>query len=459
MSGALDPKVVAWKREATDDPEGFWARAAEQLPWFRKWDRVLDWDAADVPLVRRRPDQPRLQLPRPPRDAGRGGHAALDRRERARRARASSPTPSSRRVEARRRRPARPRHRQGRPRRDLHADLPRGDRADARGRPHRRRSTGRLRRLRRGRAGRAHPPGGRAGRLRRRRHLSQGQGRAAEGDRRRGGRAGAPTRRARRRPAPRRRRTCRCTAGRDLDLGRVPGAGRRPGRDARGDGGERARLHPGDLGHDRQAEAGRAHPRRLPGLHPRAWAKWCSACKPTDVWWSTSDIGWVVGHSYIVYAPLLVGCTTIAYEGALDHPAPRRSTAIVERNHVTGIFTSPTAVRLLMRYGTEPARRARPLVARARRSAPARCSIRRPGSGCRRRSSHDRVPVIDHMWQTETGGPIVGNPYGVGAAADQAGLGRHPAGRHRGRDRDAGGRGAARRARRASSSSSAPSRA
>jgi len=44
MGGALDPKVAAWKREATDDPEGFWARAAEQLPWFRKWESVLDWE-------------------------------------------------------------------------------------------------------------------------------------------------------------------------------------------------------------------------------------------------------------------------------------------------------------------------------------------------------------------------------------------------------------------------------
>ena len=50
--------------------------------------------------------------------------------------------------------------------------------------------------------------------------------------------------------------------------------------------------------------------------------QWVFGLKPTDVWWSTSDIGWVVGHSYIVYAPLLAGCTTIAYEGALDHPDP-----------------------------------------------------------------------------------------------------------------------------------------
>src|SRR4029079_5273156 len=80
-------------------------------------------------------------------------------------------------------------------------------------------------------------------------------------------------------------------------------------------------------------------------------AKWMFALRESDVWWSTSDIGWVAGHSYIVVAPLLVGCATIAYEGALDHPSPEQFYAVVERNKVTGVFTSPTAVRLLMRYG------------------------------------------------------------------------------------------------------------
>src|SRR5207237_8357288 len=65
-------------------------------------------------------------------------------------------------------------------------------------------------------------------------------------------------------------------------------------------------------------------------------AKWMFALRPEDVWWSTSDIGWVVGHSYIVFAPLLVGCTTIAYEGALDHPTAERPYRSVERHKVTG---------------------------------------------------------------------------------------------------------------------------
>ena len=97
-------------------------------------------------------------------------------------------------------------------------------------------------------------------------------------------------------------------------------------------------------------------PRRLPGLHPRD-GQLDVRPAPDDVWWSTSDIGWIVGHSYIVYAPLLVGCTTLAFEGAIDYPSPETFYRIIEANRVSGMFTSPTAVRLLMRYGAEAARR------------------------------------------------------------------------------------------------------
>lgn len=82
------------------------------------------------------------------------------------------------------------------------------------------------------------------------------------------------------------------------------------------------------------------------------------ALKPEDIWWSTSDIGWIVGHSYIVYAPLLIGCTSVVYEGSIDFPGPDALWRLVEELRVTGLFTSPTAVRLLMRYGEQHARAA-----------------------------------------------------------------------------------------------------
>jgi acetyl-CoA synthetase len=134
--------------------------------------------------------------------------------------------------------------------------------------------------------------------------------------------------------------------------------------------------------------------------------------KPADVWWSTSDIGWVVGHSYIVYAPLLFGCTTIAYEGAIDHPGPETVWQIVEEFGVTGIFTSPTAVRLLMRYGEQPARKFE--LSSLERVVCAGEVLNSPAwAWLQKEVFDDRIPVIDHMWQTETGGPIFGNPYGL----------------------------------------------
>ncbi len=147
-------------------------------------------------------------------------------------------------------------------------------------------------------------------------------------------------------------------------------------------------------------------------VYIHAMGRWVFGLRPTDVWWSTSDIGWVVGHSYIVYAPLLAGCTTLAYEGAIDYPDPGALWKAVEDFSVTAIFTSPTAVRLLMRYGAAHAARYRQdtlerlFCAGEVLNAPA-------WEWLQKEVLHDRVPVIDHMWQTETGGPIFGNPYGV----------------------------------------------
>ncbi|MDQ6891285.1 MAG: acetate--CoA ligase [Acidobacteriota bacterium] len=147
-------------------------------------------------------------------------------------------------------------------------------------------------------------------------------------------------------------------------------------------------------------------------VHVSAMGKWCLGMRAGEIWWSTSDIGWIVGHSYIVYAPLLAGCTTLAYEGSIDHPAPDALWKIVEEFGVTGIFTSPTAVRLLMRYGDSAAAGAdlstleRVFCAGEVLNAPA-------WDWLQNRVLRGRVPVIDHMWQTETSGPVFGNPYGI----------------------------------------------
>ena len=141
--------------------------------------------------------------------------------------------------------------------------------------------------------------------------------------------------------------------------------------------------------------------------------RWCFGLEASDVWWATSDIGWIVGHSYMVYGPLLTGCTTVVFEGALDYPEPEGNwRTAVEEFGATGIFTSPTAIRALMRYGDGPLGRvdhsklARVVSAGEVLNAPAWDWLQNTILG-------GDVPVIDHMWQTETGGPAIGNPYGI----------------------------------------------
>ena len=156
-------------------------------------------------------------------------------------------------------------------------------------------------------------------------------------------------------------------------------------------------------------------------VHIVSMARWVFGLKPNDVWWSTSDIGWIVGHSYIVYAPLIVGCTTLAFEGALDHPSSEANWKVaIEEFSVSGVFTSPTAVRLLMRYGDAPLGRVnhdhleRIFCAGEVLNAPA-------WDWLQNKMLKNKIPVIDHMWQTETGGPIFGNPYGLGMLPIKAG--------------------------------------
>ena len=131
--------------------------------------------------------------------------------------------------------------------------------------------------------------------------------------------------------------------------------------------------------------------------------------KDADVFWCMSDIGWVVGHSYIVYAPLVAGATTIFREGAPDYPHSAVFYEIIEKYGVNVIFTAPTAVRMLMRYGAEPAQgynlrslrfltcAGEPLNPEALRWAYEHIC----GSG-------EWAHIVDNWWQTETGGPCLG---------------------------------------------------
>jgi acetyl-CoA synthetase len=148
-------------------------------------------------------------------------------------------------------------------------------------------------------------------------------------------------------------------------------------------------------------------------VYMSSMGRWCFGLNQDDVWWTTSDIGWIVGHAYMIHAPLVAGATTIVFEGALDHPTADANWRVaVEEFGATGIFTSPTAVRLLMRYGDGPlasvdhSRLQRVVCAGEVLNAPA-------WDWLQNTILKGRAPVIDHMWQTETGGPVFGNPYGI----------------------------------------------
>lgn len=147
-------------------------------------------------------------------------------------------------------------------------------------------------------------------------------------------------------------------------------------------------------------------------VHIYAMGKWVYDMRETDVWWSTSDIGWIVGHSYVVYAPLLFGCSTIMYEGVPDYPSPDTWWKIIERNRVTQVWISPTGARALMKYGDELPRKYD--LSSVRLVLCAGEVLNPPAwEWLQKKVFQDRIPVIDHMWQTESSGPMLGNPYGI----------------------------------------------
>ena len=131
--------------------------------------------------------------------------------------------------------------------------------------------------------------------------------------------------------------------------------------------------------------------------------------KDDDVFWCTSDIGWVVGHSYIVYAPLIAGATTVFREGAIDHPHPGVFYEIIEKYGVNVVFTAPTALRMLMRYGESC-----PLKYNLRSLRLLTCAGEPLNPEAVRWTyqylcgSGEWGYVVDNWWQTETGGPCLG---------------------------------------------------
>ncbi|MEO6801063.1 MAG: acetate--CoA ligase [Rhodanobacter sp.] len=125
-----------------------------------------------------------------------------------------------------------------------------------------------------------------------------------------------------------------------------------------------------------------------------------------DVYWCTADVGWVTGHSYVVYGPLANGATTVMFEGVPNYPDYSRFWQVVDKHKVTIFYTAPTAIRALMREGEEPVKKC------------SRASLRVLGSVGEpinpeawewyyRVVGDNRCPIVDTWWQTETGGIMI----------------------------------------------------
>ena len=420
--GALEGKVAAWKREATEDPEGFWGRAAEALPWFRKWERVLEWEPPTFRWYRGGLSNLAYNCIDHHVKTGAGSRTALiTENERGER---SAYTYAQLHEETRR---------VGAALRGL--GIKKGDRiaiymptcAEA--------IVLMLGAVRIGVVIIVVFAGFGAGALGERIRLAGARAVFATDVTYRKGKdvplkqivddavAGSPMVEhvvvLKRGSA-----AVAMTAGRDITWDEFL-------RGAAGQDDSHVQMEANEPAYILATSGTTAKPKLAVHTHGgyqvyvHSMAKWMFGLRPADVWWSTSDIGWVVGHSYIVFAPLLIGCTTIAYEGALDHPDAETFYRIVERHQVTGVFTSPTAVRLLMRYGSAPAKQhdlsslERVFCAGEVLNAPAWEWFQKEALG-------DRIPVIDHYWQTETGGPVVGNPYGVALLPIKPGSGGVP---------------------------------
>ena len=128
--------------------------------------------------------------------------------------------------------------------------------------------------------------------------------------------------------------------------------------------------------------------------------------RPGEVFWCAADIGWVTGHTYILYGPLSNGATTLMYEGLPNWPDASRIWQVVDRHQVSTVFTAPTALRALMKDGDAPVK------ATDRSSLTLLGTVGEPINPEAWRWYHEvvgegRCPIVDTWWQTETGGALI----------------------------------------------------
>jgi acetyl-CoA synthetase len=142
-------------------------------------------------------------------------------------------------------------------------------------------------------------------------------------------------------------------------------------------------------------------------------AKWIFDLKEDDIFWSTADVGWITGHTYSCYGPLLCGSTFIIFEGAPDWPAPDRWCDIIEKHGVTTFYTAPTAIRMFEKYGIDLIRKHK------LETLQVLGSVGEPIDEAAwkmffKEVGKERCLLVDTWWQTETGGILITSLPGVG---------------------------------------------
>ncbi|MBA2442844.1 MAG: acetate--CoA ligase, partial [Rubrobacter sp.] len=146
----------------------------------------------------------------------------------------------------------------------------------------------------------------------------------------------------------------------------------------------------------------------------KATTKWVFDLEEDDVYWCTADVGWVTGHSYLVYGPLVSGATTVMFEGTPGYPGADRWWDVIERHGVTILYTAPTAIRAFMKQGTEE------LDKHDLSSLRLLGSVGEPINPAAWEWYHENVgrercPIVDTWWQTETGGIMITSLPGITA--------------------------------------------
>ena len=134
--------------------------------------------------------------------------------------------------------------------------------------------------------------------------------------------------------------------------------------------------------------------------------------KPNDIYWCTADIGWITGHSYIIYGPLANGATTLMFEGVPNYPSSSRFWEVIDKHQVNIFYTAPTAIRALMREGDEPIKKTR------RKSLKLLGTVGEPINPEAWKwyyevPGNSASPIVDTWWQTETGGILIAPQTGA----------------------------------------------